>query len=941
MVLNSCVYRFFLLMILVPPVSLAALPDLEVSRIAAITDDYTLFDRSRVAADDPVTINFVVAPGEYEPASFVVHANSSVKGLKIRSTGLHSPDGEVLEGANLDIRVVKRWYQRNVSISSPVNLRYLKPELLLYDDSLIQIKDGENILRLETGDHVNVSEVIDRKGWASITPTPEEFPVRDATSLQPVDLKANEGKQFWVTLHTLAGTPAGRYKAVIELIHHDEVVSVIPVTVEVLPFKLAEPSLEYSFFYRGRLDKRNPDGTVSSETKSEAQMLADLKNLREHGISNPLVYQKLDTGLVGRVMELRQQAGMNSSSVYFLGLNNVASNEGVVDPWLGDNVRKARATLSDYGVEDVYFYARDEASGEVLKKQLPLWREVKNAGGKIMAAGRQNTAKHLGNFEATGGEEDLFVCLGAFNQAEVQRWHDRGKLIYSYQNPTGGLELPQTWRRTYGLLLWQAGYDGGMPYAWQHSYGDGWNDFDNRERDHNFTYPAVDKPIDTLQWEGFREGVDDVRYLTTLMTMLESGEADNSPHADAARAWVDKLRALPLIQADLDKIRATNIAYILALSGWTGESTGSLELTDVNVSPIEPDGSAVVSWQTSVRADALLELNDKGSHASVLMPGAEPRATHHAVTVAGLKSGGTTGFSIETTLSVAADPVTASGLINADPSLEFQDISGVVNGEGLLVQFSAESDYRSSVGIDVGRSLLGWWRFTEPADEPADLSTWGHTGSLKGNAKIGEGWFGNGIALKGDGGFVSFPDIEIEENGAATIDGWYRFHSFAMDEVRGMSLFSGVYQHGENNDFYFSGTNESFHTGSLLSRNVWHHIALSWDGNTATAKMYIDGQAVPLILRSKAEEISEIDGLTVGRHVSYLGGLVRPAKNTFDGDIDEIRAWSRALSAAEIRASYRGGRVRQELQVENPSGSEAGWSIIGANAADEYVIHEP
>ena len=66
-------------------------------------------------------------------------------------------------------------------------------------------------------------------------------------------------------------------------------------------------------------------------------------------------------------------------------------------------------------------------------------------------------------------------------QAEAERWHSKGKLIYSYQNPTGGHELPETWRRNYGLLLWQAGYDGGMPYAWQHSFGLGWNDFDHRQ----------------------------------------------------------------------------------------------------------------------------------------------------------------------------------------------------------------------------------------------------------------------------------------------------------------------------------------------------------------------------------------------------------------------------------------------------------------------------
>ena len=45
------------------------------------------------------------------------------------------------------------------------------------------------------------------------------------------------------------------------------------------------------------------------------------------------------------------------------------------------------------------------------------------------------------------------------------------------------------------------------------------NDFDHeRFRDHVFAYPTSAGVIDTIQWEGFREAVDDVRYLATLIS---------------------------------------------------------------------------------------------------------------------------------------------------------------------------------------------------------------------------------------------------------------------------------------------------------------------------------------------------------------------------------------------------------------------------------------
>ena len=38
-----------------------------------------------------------------------------------------------------------------------------------------------------------------------------------------------------------------------------------------------------------------------------------------------------------------------------------------------------------------------------------------------------------------------------------------------------------------------------------------------RYRDHVFAYPTTNGVIDTIQWEGFREGVDDTRYVASLI----------------------------------------------------------------------------------------------------------------------------------------------------------------------------------------------------------------------------------------------------------------------------------------------------------------------------------------------------------------------------------------------------------------------------------------
>ena len=80
------------------------------------------------------------------------------------------------------------------------------------------------------------------------------------------------------------------------------------------------------------------------------------------------------------------------------------------------------------------------------------------------------------------------------------------------------MEDPFIYRLNYGFALARSGYDGEMDYAYQHSFGDIWNDFDDPTfRDHVFAYPTSNGVIDTVQWEGFRQGVDDVRYLSALL----------------------------------------------------------------------------------------------------------------------------------------------------------------------------------------------------------------------------------------------------------------------------------------------------------------------------------------------------------------------------------------------------------------------------------------
>jgi hypothetical protein len=332
--------------------------------------------------------------------------------------------------------------------------------------------------------------------------------------------------------------------------------------VTVLPFKLAAPKTYYdltrsfvsSIYYRGILSREYPGGSISSEYKSKEQLKAELKNLFIHGVTNPTCYQPFDEELLREYLKIRQELGMGDQPLYYLG---VRTDKPV-------SLQKETMKLArSFGIDEVYFYGIDEAEGDQLKSQRSAWQATHAAGGKVFVAGWPAE-----NIEAMGDIQDIHICAYSPSIQEADKWHSMGHRVWNYANPQSGPENPEIFRKNFGLQLWKSNYDGAATYAYQHSSANIWNDFDHyRYRDHNFVYPTVNGVIDTLAWEGYREGMDDIRYATTLKCAIEkalkSGNSRLRDTAFSARQYLDLLDLEEVI--DLNKTRSEIIDYILRL----------------------------------------------------------------------------------------------------------------------------------------------------------------------------------------------------------------------------------------------------------------------------------------------------------------------------------------------------------------------------------------
>jgi len=115
---------------------------------------------------------------------------------------------------------------------------------------------------------------------------------------------------------------------------------------------------------------------------------------------------------------------------------------------------------------------------------------------------------------------------------EIKLYKGVGSIVLSYANPQVGIENPELYRRNYGLGLFFYGYDGCMNFAYQRQFGKSiWNDFDaplikNKfyYRDHVFAYPIARGIISTIQYEGFKKGIIDLRYLKLLQSKLSENK---------------------------------------------------------------------------------------------------------------------------------------------------------------------------------------------------------------------------------------------------------------------------------------------------------------------------------------------------------------------------------------------------------------------------------
>ncbi|MEM2987857.1 MAG: LamG domain-containing protein, partial [Candidatus Bathyarchaeia archaeon] len=228
--------------------------------------------------------------------------------------------------------------------------------------------------------------------------------------------------------------------------------------------------------------------------------------------------------------------------------------------------------------------------------------------------------------------------------------------------------------------------------------------------------------------------------------------------------------------------------------------------------------------------------------------------------------------------------------------------------------------------------LVGYWSFNEGKGTTAtDFSGNGNKGSLVNGPTWVKGRYGKALKFDGVDDYVQVPDsASLSPTSALSVFAWVKPEavndykaivakrlSAANDWSYGMRITNTG--NGEVEARIHDGTTAtSVISSSTLSTGVWYHIGLVYNGSTL--KVYINaierGSGVATVSIQDSDQPLRIGNWTT---------LTPQDIQHFQGLIDDVRIYNRALSASEIQALYKAGAVKHN----NPSntGLVGYWSF--------------
>lgn len=115
--------------------------------------------------------------------------------------------------------------------------------------------------------------------------------------------------------------------------------------------------------------------------------------------------------------------------------------------------------------------------------------------------------------------------------------------------------------------------------------------------------------------------------------------------------------------------------------------------------------------------------------------------------------------------------------------------------------------------------------------------------------------------------------------------------------------------------------NQVVESGTVLKSGEWYHLVGIYD-SSYNLKIYINGRLENTKQASGSVVYSLTDYVNIGRR----GGTYNPNSYFFDGTIDSLRFYTRALTAPEIVSNYQAGNIEMRYRTSSDGTTWSDWS---------------
>ena len=202
---------------------------------------------------------------------------------------------------------------------------------------------------------------------------------------------------------------------------------------------------------------------------------------------------------------------------------------------------------------------------------------------------------------------------------------------------------------------------------------------------------------------------------------------------------------------------------------------------------------------------------------------------------------------------------------------------------------------------DIYSGLIGWWKFDEISGNIAyDSSGYNHHGNLFGSPAHVPGKINGALSFDGSSQYVAnIENPDFLEPQSITVSGWINMsvsaptgHSIWLSKWYGYSM--EIAATTRIPYFRLRGIGDTF-SSQALNLGQWQHFVGTYDPSIG-GRAYLNGVLVGSRGPGGQIEYSRLVSLNIGRH----GGGVY-----FNGFIDEVRIYNRALSAEEVWALFQ------------------------------------